>query len=198
LNHYTPIIDFQVHNFYAIKAEKLIKTMYLIFNMRQFTCLNINCQEMSVNVLIRILNALPNLNSIKIWDLPLRNAFNEYDEDIKLLDQIFERNKIRKLILQNITTMQQIDLIIDYLPRIQYFGLEQIRNVDLKSIVHHILFKIKQNQIYHPMTICICHFQVEYSQILILQQMIDSDNLLKNYTINCQYDRLYLQWKRFN
>jgi hypothetical protein len=45
------------------------------------------------------------------------------------------------------------------------------------------------------MTICIFGLEAEYDKVQKLKQMIDSEHLLLDYTINRQFNRLYLQWK---
>jgi hypothetical protein len=57
-----------------------------------------------------------------------------------------------------------------------------MKNFGLQSIVQRTLLKIKKN-ICHPMTICIFGFDAEYDKIQKSKQMIDSKNLLENYTI---------------
>jgi hypothetical protein len=45
------------------------------------------------------------------------------------------------------------------------------------------------------MTICIFGVAAEFDKVHKLHQMIDEENLLKNYTINRRLTRFYLQWK---
>jgi hypothetical protein len=91
--------------------------------------------------------------------------------------------------------MKQIDLIIQIFPRIQYLSLQHIFDRDIESIVRYTLSKIKEKKICHPMTICIVGLEAEYDKVQKLKQMIDSEHLLLDYTINRQFNRLYLQWK---
>ncbi len=104
-------------------------------------------------------------------------------------------NRITKLTLRNVLTMKQIDLIIQIFPRIQYLSLQHIFDRDIESIVRYTLSKIKEKKICHPMTICIVGLEAEYDKVQKLKQMIDSEHLLLDYTINRQFNRLYLQWK---
>jgi len=247
LEHYSPIILFNVNESRPNKTcISLLNKINPIFDMVQFTCADIYCRKMSVLLLIKIFNALPNLTSIRLSDLPLRDAFNRCVESKEILNEFSNTNRIEKVTLQKITRMKQfdriihrvtrqdylynystsytqsrdifdeylkttvgiknlsdqqitlmenIDLIFDLFPRIQYLCLQHIWDADISVVVHFALWKVQMNGISHPMTICICGIQVEYDRIKTLHQMIDSENLLTNYTIHRQFNRLYIQWK---
>jgi hypothetical protein len=77
----------------------------------------------------------------------------------------------------------------------QYFALETICNIDLALVVRRTLQKMKKKKFRHSMTLCIYVEEATDDNIEKLKTMIDSKKLLKNYTINRQYDRFYLQWK---
>ncbi len=63
----------------------------------------------------------------------------------------------------------------------------------MQSTVRHTLLKIKEMNISHPMTLYIFVVGAEHDRVDKLKQMIDSKNLLENYTIHRQCDRFYLQ-----
>jgi len=166
-----------------------------IFNMIQITCLDIECYQMSVPMVIAILKSLQYLVSIKISDSPLFQRMDLSTRDKIILNAFLKSNKITKITLRNVTTYEQIDFIFNHFPRIQYFELQKVRSTDLKSVVRYILRNIKNNNIFHPMTICVFCDDGKYDRVEKLHQMIDSKNLLKNYTIHRRYDRFYVQWK---
>ncbi|CAM4822183.1 unnamed protein product [Rotaria magnacalcarata] len=120
--------------------------------------------------------------------------------DLSIRDKIIfnaflNMNKISKITLQNVTENDQIESIFKYFPRLHFFGLERVRDANLKSVIRYILWNIADNNISHAMTICIFCDDAKYNKIEKLYQMIDLKKLLKNYTIRRQYDRFYIQWK---
>ncbi|CAF1169773.1 unnamed protein product [Rotaria sordida] len=175
--------------------EPLIKKINFIFNMIQITYLDIECDQMTVSILITILEALRNLNSIRLSNSLLRQQMNLNIRDKIIFNVFLKINKITKITLRNVTESDQIDFIFKRFPRIQFFGLERVRDDDLKSVIQYILWNIKDNYISHPMTICVFCDDAKYNKVEKLHQMINSKNLLKNYTIYRQYDRFYVQWK---
>jgi hypothetical protein len=167
--------------------------------MIPITRLDIYCSNMSVLMLIKILNFLPNIDSMRISDLPLPEEIFGSDDntDINMLNLFLKNNKITKITLRNILQFEQIDLIIDLFPRMRHLALQKISNVDLKMVLQSTLLKIKEKDMYHrSMTICIVAVEATNDKLQQLRKMIDSKNLLKNYTLNRQYDRIYLQWER--
>ncbi len=61
----------------------------------------------------------------------------------------------------------------------------------LYDMLYRILYKEKM--ICHPMTLYIFSLEAEYDKVRKLKQMIDSEHLLLDYTINRQFNRFYLQ-----
>jgi hypothetical protein len=73
-------------------------------------------------------------------------------------------------------------------PLIQYLSFQYIPDPEIESIVQYTLSKIKEKNICHPMTICIYGLDAEDDTVQNLKQMIDSENLLQDYTINRQFN----------
>ncbi|CAF4002940.1 unnamed protein product [Rotaria sordida] len=164
--------------------------------MIQITCLDICCSQLSASILIKIFNLLPNINSMIISSLPLPKEMYEYDEFTIIHKILLQDNKITNVTLRNISELKQIDLIIDICPWIQYLTLERISDVDLKLVVRRTLSKIKKNHIRRPITICIYVVDANNNMMQQLEKIINSKKLLKNCTLNRQYDRFYLQWRK--
>ncbi len=195
-NPYFPAVELSVEGtFLTENDEPLINFINPIFNMIQITYLDIECDKMTVSMLITILHALINLNSIRLSNSSLRQQMDLNTRD-KIIFSIFLKiNKIRKITLLNITEIDQIEFIFKRFPRLQFFGLQRVWDSDLKASIQHILWNVKYNYISHPVTICVFCHDAKYNKVEELHQMIDSKNLLDNYTIHRQYDRFYVQWK---
>jgi len=174
--------------------EPLIKKIQPIFHMIQITYLDIECDQITISMLIKILYALENLNSIQISNSPLHEQIPLKTQDKKMLKKYLNINKIMKITLRHVTDREQIDFIFERFPRIQFFGLERVQDVNLEPMAVCLLSNIINNNISHPMTICIFCDDAKYNKVKILYRMIDASNLFKNYTIYRQYDRFYIQW----
>ncbi|CAF4921826.1 unnamed protein product, partial [Rotaria sp. Silwood2] len=146
--------------------------------MTQITYLNIECNQMTVIMLIKILHTLTNLNSIRLSNSPLCKKMDLNIRDIIIFNAFLKFNKISKITLQNVTKQDQIECIFKYFPRIKFFGLERVRDTNLKSIIRYILWNIEDNYISHSMTICVFCDDAKFNKVEKLYRMIDSKNLL--------------------
>ena len=195
-DHYFSIVQLRISgNLFTSKDELILDRINPIFDMIQLTCLDIHCDQMSINMVIQILNLLPNLLSLRISDFPFQDPINTRDPDMQIWETFLENNKITKFTISNIKSIEDVTCIIILFPRIQYLALQYVADVDLKSVVRCALLQIKENDKCHLTTICIFGLEVEHSQVRRLRRMINSRKLLKNYTINRQLNRFYLQWK---
>ena len=150
---------------------------------------------MSINMFIQILNHLPNLSSIRVSDFPFENPINTLDPDFEIWERFLDNNKITKLTLRNIEHIKDVPCIIVLFPRIHYLALGFLCDVDFRRVLRSALIRIQDNDIRHLKTICIYTFEAKYDQLLRLMRIIDSENLLQNYTIHQQWERFYLQWE---
>ncbi len=197
---YYPSVELSVRgSVHSKDNQPFIDKISPLFEMIQLTCLDIYCSDVAVPMLIKILNFLANIHSMRISDLPLPEEIFDCNDDIDIdmFNLFLKNNKITKVTLRNISGLEQIDFILDIFPRMQYLALQKISNIDLKLIVQSTLLKIKEKNIYRPMKTCVVVVVVEATnnKIQQLQKLIDSKNLFQNYTLNRQYDRIYLQWK---
>jgi hypothetical protein len=181
---------------YPVKKSQLfVNKLNSLFQTIDITYMDVKCHQISADILISIFNLLPNLNTICLTDLPSYENIQKSDPDMNAFNQFIKNNKITKLTLENISNLQQIDLIINAFPRVQYFTLKNFVNINFESAIKRILLKIKEKKIFHPMTLCFVAAEIEYDKLDELKEMIDSKNLLKDYTINRQLNRFYIQWK---
>lgn len=159
----------------------------------EITRLDVQCSKMSFNIFIKLLNLLPNLLAIRLLDSPFDEEIDKFNQNTDDCKEFLKNNKITKVTLKN-PNEKQIDLIMDLFHQIQSFALQNLPYIDLDLIVRYTLLKIKQNNICHRMVFCIFDVKTEYITTEKLQQIIHSDGLLENYTINQRLNRFYIQW----
>lgn len=165
--------------------------------MIDITRLFIECNKMNYNILIEILNLLPNLDLLKIrLSSTTEVEFFINNENNKKLQQFLNNNKITKLIIENLTEYDEIYFMINSFPRIKYLIIQIADDLLLESVVEYTIYNIKENNHHHQaMTLCIIAYDETYDQIKTLHQMIDSNNLLEDYIIFRQFEKFYIQWK---
>ena len=163
--------------------------------MIEITYLDIECNQMSVRMLITILKRLTNLKSIRISNSLLRQMITLHMLNNVFLQKFFNINKITKITLQNVIQPKQIDFIFKHFHRLEFFQFYFVKGKNLLTMMEYILRNIKINYIIHPITICVVCDHGEYIRMEQLYYIIDSKNLFNNFSIYHQQERLYVQFK---
>ncbi|CAF3361183.1 unnamed protein product [Rotaria sp. Silwood1] len=163
--------------------------------LEDVTRLVIDCCQMSVNIFIKIFSVLPDLDMISITSLPSTVELFISDDNSQIFNLFLKNNKITKLSLRNISGVENVYLIIDLFPRVQFIALQRVSNVGLKLIIQSTLRRIKENNIRHSMTLCIITVEATNDKVEKLKTMIDSENLLETYQLYRRLDKFYLEWK---
>ncbi len=150
---------------------------------------------MSIDTFIKIMNLLSNLDMIRITLLSPPEQFCSFVKNSKILRRFLDNNKISKVTIRNIFELEYIYFIIDLFPRMEHFAMQTISDVDLKLVVESTLRKVKENKIRHLMSLCVTVEEGTDDKVDKLHEMIHSEKLLKDYTIDRRLNKFYLRWK---
>lgn len=146
---------------------------------------HLDIKHISLNKLMKLLNSLPELHSLKISSL----LINRNDVIEK------QRNQITKLFLRKLNNIKQIDLLLEIFPRMIYFILESTKNINIYVCFRYIINKIKMISNQQLRIVCIHVCAADDQMITILQTMIESEKLLFDYSIRRMLNYIYVQWK---
>jgi len=169
------------------KINSLLELVYV-------TRLDIDCRQMSANTFIQILMLLRNIDMIRITSLLASSELFMLNGNKEMFNIFINSNKITKLSLLNTSAIDQIDFVIDSFLHLQSFAIEIIDNDILEATVQYILEKIKKDNIRHLTSCCFLTVDATNDKAKTIQQMIDSENLLKDYILYRQCENFYLQW----
>ena len=171
-----------------LNVNKLIP----VFTALKVTHLIIECQQIFVRGLIRILHLSPNLNSLKIQALSLLKPICLSNEETETLDLISKNNKIIKVNLGQINELAEVQFLINLCPNLQYFEVNCPIKIDLKSLAKFILMQTTQS-IAQLRTLCINGNKPNDEIIKELQDMINRGQWFQNYTITCTEEKICIQ-----
>ncbi|CAF4351100.1 unnamed protein product, partial [Rotaria magnacalcarata] len=102
LNPYFPVVELSITGTCLTdNDEPLINKISFIFNMIKVTYLYIECDKMTVNMLITILHSLINLNSVRLSNSALCQQMDLSIRDTIIFNAFLNTNKISKITLQN-------------------------------------------------------------------------------------------------
>ncbi|CAF1312908.1 unnamed protein product [Adineta steineri] len=140
-----------------------------------------------------IIQLLPNLDSLKVSCMPIMQSAWLFGIDRDLFFQTSTNNKIRKVHLEKMIEIEQLNFLLFLCSYMQYFQVGFGKDMNLELIVRHILMKTR---IYIPHLTCL-HLNVQSGNEEIvhnLQKLIDNEKLLNKYTIKCIGDNIILRW----
>lgn len=104
-----------------------------------FTHLNINCENIYIKMLLKIIRLLPYLTSLKVSSLPIIPSDWFSINHGKIHSSTLINNKITKVSLQNINNIEQIYFILNLCHRMQYFQFNVPKDMDLNVLVRFVL-----------------------------------------------------------
>jgi hypothetical protein len=160
-----------------------------ILAVTQIYHLEICKRKIFIDILIEIINCLPELNSLKIHSLSL------HEEEIDIFCSTKYTNKITKVYFEEINHIKDIYFIMTLCPSMTYLKVNLINNMDIQFYLRNIFKKINHDCIEHLRLLCFRVLAADDEIIKKLDKMIHSKKFIFNYTIKRVCDNIYLQWK---
>ena len=165
--------------------ELFIDLINSFLSVAHTTRLTVNF-EISTDILSQFIHRLPNLISLSVWGL-----LSSKTKFVSINEENIE-NKILKVRLENMSTLQQIESIMHMCSCMEYLELGHINDTNIQALVQLILIKHEEN-INHHFTLCLKNDQADNEIIQELQRMIDTKIQHGNYTIKLAYGNIYLK-----
>ena len=141
--------------------------------------------------LIDIIYRLSELDSLKIHSLSLSELRSNTK---KKLDVVLSQNKITKVCLENMIDIEEVYFLIKLCPRMKYLQVDCIKNMNIDLFVQDILSKINKDYNQELRSLCFPNPRRDDKMIKKLNEIIYSKKLLIHYTMERQFDSIYLQW----
>ncbi len=173
-------------------VQKQIKHVLIITQIYHLEILEKN---FPLSLLIQVVNLLPNITTLKIHSLPTIETIRITFDDFSLLRSINKTSKITKVYLEEIGDVRQLKYVFMLCPYIEYFKVERIYVIDIKSFLGIFFKEISEYHIYYLHSLCF-HVQTSDDQIVEnIEKMIKYEKILVHFTIKRILDTVYLQWK---
>ena len=139
--------------------------------------------------MVELISFIPNLHTLKLHHLFLNSTCSKLIKQTDMFRHVLKTNKIKNLEF-NCPTLEVMEFTIDLLPRLEYikFGMDKQK---FKEIIR-FLFTNLNTKLNHLFFLCIDRVSKRYFQES--DQLIKSENLLKNYFIKFLNRELYVWW----
>ncbi|CAF4187706.1 unnamed protein product [Rotaria sordida] len=150
----------------------------------------IDSYDIPFEQLIELLYFTPNLHTLKYGVI----VFNEMNSKLIQQNETFQyvsmTNKIKNFEIHEICTLEEIVMIVNLFPQLEYLKTEMMRK-DIELIIR-FLFSKNNHQTHYLYYLCILEIPKIY--LKKLNMLIKSENLLDDYSIKFINRDLYLWW----
>jgi hypothetical protein len=171
----------------------LIRNIRRVLSIEQIYHLEITEQTIFIGSLIRTINLLPELNTLKVHSLSLDQPRELCAEEIEILASTANTSKITKVYLEVIGDIKEVYFLMKLCPFLTYLQLRGTSfNMSITLLLRTILQKIKYE---HFRSLCFSARAADDNMIKNLEQWINSEKLLLDYTTKRVLNNIYLQWK---
>ncbi|CAF1486733.1 unnamed protein product [Rotaria sp. Silwood1] len=152
-------------------------------------------EKHSIPLVIQLINALPDLITLKMHSLPSNETASFAFKELRNRYLRKYRNNIINVYIEEINNIKDFHNILLLCPRMKLLQVKRF-NINIQFCLRTYLKVIyNNNNIYFIRSLC---FDVPTMDDEIIQNfdtMIRSEKLLFNYTIKHVYNKIYLQWK---
>ncbi|CAF4163032.1 unnamed protein product, partial [Adineta steineri] len=151
--------------------------------------------EIFIGLLIQILGALPQLIPLKLHSLSINKPRKLSSEEIDILSSIKNTSQIKYVYLQKMIKIEDIDFLMRLCLSMVYLKIDYTNKINVEIFVRNILEKIDCKLNERLRLLCFHIPTVDDAMVKQLKNMINSEKLLVNYTIQRGCENVYLQWK---
>jgi hypothetical protein len=174
--------------------ESIMKHIKRILSIAKIYHLEISQPQIFIDLLIRIINFLPELHSLKIHSLSYNESNNFGTEELKCICLTLLTRKITKVYVEQMIILEEMLFLMALFPSTVYFKVDFICNMNIESCLRNILAEIDHECGDHLRSLCFRVQAADDQTIKTLQKTIHDEKLLINYTIKRVVDNIYLQW----
>ena len=186
-------IQLGIHRVLRAIDQRFFDTYKIFFTATPFTHLDIDYPTISKEMLVKIIQLLPYLASLKVSSLQFTQRDSSGGNLVEMCGLISANNKITKVCHKNTTDLKQVDFLLHLCRSMEHFQIHLSRTINLDSFLRHILHKA--STFVPPLrSLCLCIPNANEITIHQLQNRIESESLLSNYMIKRCGDYIYLQW----
>jgi hypothetical protein len=167
----------------------LIDKINSILTSVKITSLDIDCSKILITTLVKLIDLLPNLDSLRILYLSLPESRCFIREKAEDMPTIIKKEKIIKVNLEHISQFIQIRFLIKLCPCMQYLVISCTNDPHLISFIQSILKSLKC-----LILLCLNFSSVDDKTIQELQTTMNSEHLYQ-YTIERMNNQICLRRK---
>lgn len=186
---YSPL---SIFNLSIMNNKRFFNIIRPILFLSRINVMNIQCNEISIRILIQFIRLLPRLDILVVHCSTLMRLKCVSMEEIAILRDISMKNRITKVVLQQMTEFAQVLFFLRLCPLMQHLEIFCSNDIDLESLLRFLFMKnINYIPYISSVSLRISKTHEELHQIISLVE------LRRDYLIKIGDNRIYLQRKVF-
>ena len=171
------------------------------FQTVEFTHLNILCSILSIDMLIKVLSVLPQVDSLELSSSLLVGADWLSTELQERFSMLSTGKTITTVKLSEVNEIEQVKFLMDFCPRMKYLMIEgSIGENKLRNLIEIIsLNKATITRFLHCLWICVQNannYLVQFIEDVVdFERFFNGNHVFRDYVIGQLGDEIYLTWK---
>ena len=173
--------------------------METCFRTVPFTHLNIKCDKIPAFLFIELIHSLPNLTSLEVATIPSveSNSLTFEESETALLISI--KNKIMKIKIDKICSVEDINFLINLCPRVKYLEVQYTTDEKLEHLLGFISVNNRTCIIYLD-CLAVCASTAKEKiinkihEIIEFERLFHSEGAFRDYVIQSTNERILLKW----
>jgi hypothetical protein len=167
--------------------NSVITSLNCIIPLKQLTQLSLDYHRLAIEEIVELLHVTPNIHTLKLEFLPIDPINSESNE---LFQIVSTTNTVRNITIGRESTLENIQLLVTLFPRLEYLTVNLFKE-NLQSIARFLLSKSNDNTRYLSL---LCISKQRNDMMEELKSLLESENLLDDYTIKVINRKLHLWW----
>jgi hypothetical protein len=165
----------------------VVTSLNVIISLKQLTKLTLDYHRLPIEQVIKLLHVTPNIHTLKFDFLPIYPVNSKPSE---LFQIVSTTNTVTNITISRESTLENIQLLVALFPRLEYLTINLYKE-NLQSIARFLLSKSNENT-RHLSLLCISKQRNDMMEEL--KSLLESENLLDDYTLKVINRKLYLWW----
>ncbi|CAF3730249.1 unnamed protein product [Rotaria sordida] len=190
VSYFPNVTQLTIEHYFKTFGDSIPKTLNRLIPLKQLTKLIIKSYDFPFIVIVKLLRCTPKLTTLKFDSFVLDEMNMKLFEQSKLFEYVSNTNTIKNLEIRNDYLFKQIQLIVNLLPKLEYFKTGMNRK-EMGNIIRFLITKpndIIQNLFF------LCISETPKICLREINMLIKLENLVNDYFIKYVNRDLYLWW----
>ena len=190
VGYFSKVTKVTLADTFNIPCHLLATSLNRIIHLRQLSKLTINSLNIPFDEVVELLHFTPNIHTLELDSISIPGTDSlsiQQNEKFRLISNI---NTVTNMTIGKESALEQVQLLDALFPRLEHLTINLYKE-DLESIVRFLL-SASTNNTCHLSMLCILSQVTDSMESL--RNLIESEQILQNFTLKTFRDKLCLWW----